>query len=332
MNEESPVSSPEPADIFLWANHTDSIKNDVAIELFLFNKNYTVYSTDTTNGLEAQLKPLFLYDLIGQVIFGAGTGMSIREYEKSEAEENVLLYTSLDKVQHAAGLLHSIEKNAHEIIPFSEEEHDFKTIKGIIARCTEPANPGKYFYVIKAIQQNNALKGPTVWEFRDGKFDRFSPDLGVKIPTDNQVLIVDGSVFAFNVKKFEKLFQYDYKQQLLADQKVSEIERHYKLSFPDGIDLQTLVRDRKKVVSKLQKLTVGEISQNQVLEYADDLELELMTDDAGAIIILDGKDLDTFVGLINEDYITSQVTGKRYEITGKKLLDEPSGSEPPRGI
>jgi hypothetical protein len=60
------------------------------------------------------------------------------------------------------------------------------------------------------------------------------------------------------------------------------------------------------------------------------MQLEIMTDDAGAIIILDGNDLDTFVNLINEDYITSQLTGRRYEVKNKKLLGDPEG-EPPRG-
>lgn len=96
------------------------------------------------------------------------------------------------------------------------------------------------------------------------------------------------------------------------------------------MSLQDLVKDRKKVITKLQKLEVGGVTQEQAVEYADDMQLELMTDDAGAIIIMDGNDLDTFVNLINEDYITSQITGKRYEIKSKKLLDEPEG-EPPRG-
>jgi len=91
-----------------------------------------------------------------------------------------------------------------------------------------------------------------------------------------------------------------------------------------------LVRDRKKIVNKLQKMEIGEITQEQALEYADEMQIELMTDDAGAIIIMDGNDLDMFVNLINEDYITSEITGKRYEIKSKKLLDDPEG-EPPRG-
>ena len=43
-----------------------------------------------------------------------------------------------------------------------------------------------------------------------------------------------------------------------------EIERKYKLSFPDGLDLQTLVRDHKKAATKLQKMDeIGEISQEK---------------------------------------------------------------------
>ena len=176
----------------------------------------------------------------------------------------------------------------------------------------------------------NVIQGATSWEFRNGKFEAFQSDFGWKVPADSQVLIVDKDIFIFNQSKFERLFNYEFKKQLLADQKVAEIEKQFKLSFPDGLDLQTVVRERKKIVTKLQKMEIGAVTQEQALEYADQMQLELMTDDAGAIIIMDGNDLDMFVNLINEDYITSEITGRRYEIKSKKLLDEPEG-EPPRG-
>jgi hypothetical protein len=261
---------------------------------------------------------------------GAGTGLSVRDFELSEGEENVLLRTDLAKVGRAETLLHLIEKERHDIVEFSQEEHEFKRIKGILARFTHKDDPKKAFYVVKAISQGQVLNGATSWEFRDGKFGSFQADVGLKMPDDNQVLIIEGDIFVFNQAKFEKLFNYEYKKQLLADQKVEEIEKQYKLSFPDGLDLQTLVRERKKIVNKLQKMEIGSVTQEQAMEYADGMQLELMTDDAGAIIIMDGNDLDMFVNLINEDYITSEITGKRYEIKSKKLLDEPDG-EPPRG-
>lgn len=322
--------TPETTDIFLWANNTDGVKKDLDVELFLFNKNYTPYSTNFASDLNAQIKPLFLYDLVNFVNMGAGTGLSVRDYELSDGEENTLLRTDLAKVGRAETLIHVIEKERHDIVEFSQEEHEFKRIKGILARFTHKDDPKKVFYAVKAVSQGQVLNGATSWEFRDGKFGTFQADVGLKMPADNQVLIIDKDIFVFDQSKFEKLFNYDYKKQALADQKVAEIEKQFKLSFPDGLDLQSLVRERKKIVTKLQKMEIGAVTQEQAIEYADGMQLELMTDDAGAIIIMDGNDLDMFVNLINEDYITSEITGKRYEIKSKKLLGEPEG-EPPRG-
>jgi len=325
---------PEPresTDIFLWANNIDAVKKELDVELFLFNKNFTPYSTHFATELNAQIKPLFLYDLVNFVTMGAGTGLSVRDFELSDGEENTLLRTDLEKVGRAETLLHLIEKERHDIVEFSQEEHEFKRIKGIIARFTHKDDPKKAFYAIKAVSQGQVLNGATSWEFRDGKFGAFQADVGLKMPADNQVLIIEKDIFVFDQGKFEKLFNYDYKKQALADQKVEEIAKHFKLSFPDGLDLQSLVRERKKIVNKLQKMDIGAVTQEQAIEYADTMQLDLMTDDAGAIIIMDGNDLDTFVNLINEDYITSEITGKRYEIKSKKLLDDPEG-EPPRGL
>lgn len=321
----------QTTDIFLWANQADAVKNELDVEFFLFNKNYTPYKTNFAKELNAQIKPLFLYDYINYVRMGAGTGLAVREYEMSEGEDNVLLHTHLDNVGRAETLIHVIEHEYSDLLEFSEEDHEFKRMKGIIAKFSQPDDPKKYFYVVKQIQQSQVLKGSTAWEFRDGKFGAFQADIGLKVPADNQLLIVDKDIFAFNPKKLESIFNYDYKKQLLADKKAEEIENKYNLSFPDGLDLQTLVRERKKTVNKLQKMEIADITQEQVLEYADEMQLELMSDEKGAIIIMDGEDLDTFVNLINEDYITSEITGRRYEIKSKKPLDEPTGGEPPRG-
>ncbi len=317
-------------DIFLWANQTDAKKNDLDIELFLFNKNYTPFSMPLGPSVDQQLRPIFLFDYINQVNLGAGTGLSIRDYELSEGEDNVLLRTDLEKVGRAETLIHTIEYSRGEVVEFSEAEHEFKRMKGIVARFTDKSDPKKVFYTVKLIAQGQVLKNTLAWEFTDGKFNTFKPEVGFKLPDDNQVLIVGGDIFAFNTSKFERMFGYEYKKQVIADKKVAEIEKEYKLSFPEGLDLNALVKERKKTVNKLQKLEIGTIKQEQVIDYADEMQLDLMSDDSGSIIIMDGGDLDTFVNLINEDYVESKITGNRYEIKSKKLLGEPEG-EPPRG-
>ena len=312
----------ETTDIFLWANQTDAKKNDLQIELFLFNKNYTPYAMPLNGDVEQQLRPLFLFDYINQVNLGAGTGLSVRDYELSEAEENVLLRTDLTKVGRAETLIHLIEHERGDIVEFSETEHEFKRMKGLIARFTDPNDPEKVFYTVKLIQQGQTLKSALAWEFSDGKFGAFKAEVGFKVPDDNQVLIIGQDTVEAGCT--------GTCSQVIADKKVAEIEKEYKLSFPEGLDLNALVKERKKTINKLQKLEIGEVKQEQVLDYADEMQLELMSDDNGAIIIMDGNDLDMFVNLINEDYIESKITGKRYEIKSKKLLGEPEG-EPPRG-
>ena len=331
MAEEAKTDERKVTDIFLWANQMDDQKNDLEVELFLFNKNYTPFSVKVDDTLAAQLKPFFLLDHINFVNLGAGTGLSVRDYELSEAEENVLLRTELEKVGRAETLLHLIEKERADIVDFNETDHEFKKIKGMVARFTSKKNPDVLFYTVKLLQASGSLKGVTAWQVNGSTFETFKADVGFKIPVDNQVAIIGGDIFIFNQSKFERLFNYDFKKQALADKQVAEIERRYKLSFPEGLDLQSLVRDRTRTINKLQKLEIGEVSQEQAIEYADEMQLDLMADDDGSIIIMDGSDLDTFVNLINEDYITSAITGKRYEIKSKKLLKDAEG-EAPRGM
>ena len=164
----------ETTDIFLWANQTDAKKNDLLIELFLFNKNYTPYAMPLKGDVEQQLRPLFLFDYINQINLGAGTGLGVRDYELSEAEDNVLLRTDLGKVGRAETLIHLIEHERGDIVEFSETEHEFKRMKGVIARFTDPNDPEKIFYTAKLIQQGQTLKSALAWEFSDGKFGAFT--------------------------------------------------------------------------------------------------------------------------------------------------------------
>ena len=199
----------EQTDIFLWANNTDGIKKELDVEFFLFNRNYTPYSTNFSNELNSQIMPVFLYDLINYVNMGAGTGLSVRDYEMSDSEENVLLRTDLESVGRAATLLNLIETQRSDIVEFSESEHEFKRIKGILARFTHKDSPKKPFYVVKLISQSQVLNGSTSWAFRGGKFGAFQADFGLKTPIDNQVLIIGSDIFVFNQSKFERLFNYD---------------------------------------------------------------------------------------------------------------------------
>ncbi len=314
----------EQTDIFLWANQADRDKDQLAIDLFLFTKGYTVYATNYAKELKAQLKVLFLYDMISTVQTGAATGMMVRDFEAAAAEDNVLERTDLDKVEHAQEVIEQILYGEEGLEVFREGDHEFKKVKGIVARFTKPG--GQPFFVAKLLPQSQVLKGATAWMYNGDSFQPFSADAGLRITPDNQVLIASIDIFAFNETKFIRMFGYDAKKFAVAEEKIKEIEAHFKLKFPDGMTFDSLVRDTPSLVSKLQKVDPTIVTQEQIVDHADEMGLELMTDDAaGEIIIMDAKDAAKFVNLLNDDYVTSDMTGIKYELKGKKeLRDTPA--------
>ncbi|HSH55371.1 MAG TPA: Kiwa anti-phage protein KwaB-like domain-containing protein [Candidatus Limnocylindrales bacterium] len=306
-------------DVFAWANNLVQFKDELKIDLYFFNKNNVVYRTNVTEDLKKQLEPLFIDDLLEFVLEGADNGLIVRGFEQAEGEDNVLQRTRLSKVEKAAEVLNWLKTQEHEIELFNEEEHDIKRVKGIIARVSHQQMP-KTFYVIKALPQSQVMKGSAGWMIRDNKFIKFDADAALRVPADNQLLVLEQDMYVFSQAKLKSLFGYDAKEASIAEKKVEEIQQNYKLSFGEGDSMNSLLKGKKSLIKKLQKIETDQITQDDLLSHGEEIGVELMTDDNGAIIIMDSKDLEKFVNLLNDDYIESPLTGIRYEIQKKREL------------
>jgi hypothetical protein len=324
INSEEIDKNSVDFDIFEWANHVVRVKNDLDAEFFVVNKRYTPYFLPVASELKPQIAPVFVLEILNEIEKGAGLGLEIREYEKSEAEPGVLLYSTRKQVTNAAHVLDLIENSREGIETFNEYDHEFKTIKMVVAKFSH--KDFKPFYVVKQINGASSLNERSAWEIgSSGKLEEFKASAAFRVPTDNQVLIVEDRIFAFSPKKFEAMFGYNYKKQAIADKKLEQILARYQLNFPEGQDLNTLVAGRAKTIAKLQNLELGTKTQEEIVDYSGEMALDLMTADDGAIIIMDGHDVDTFVSLLNDDFMTSDLTGLKYEIKGKKMLESGGG-------
>ncbi len=306
-------------DVFAWANNLVQYKDELKVELFFISKNYVLYKTNLADGLKKQLEPIFVDEMLEYILEGIDKGLIVRGFEQAEAEEHVLQRTQVHKVDKLRETLGWLKTQEHEIVLFKEEEHDINHMKGVMARVTHPEMKTP-FYVAKVLPKSQVMKGRTGWMLRGDKFIPFDADAALRLPSDPQLLVLDQDLYVFSQPKLKTLFGYDAKEQAVAESKIREIEEMYRLSFGEGMGIQNLVKDKKALVKKLQKLDVGKVTQEQILEQADDMELNLMPDDSGAIIIMDDKDIAKFINLMNEDYMESPVTGERYEIIKKRLL------------
>jgi hypothetical protein len=215
--------------------------------------------------------------------------------------------------------MHWIKTQEHEIEPFVEEEHDIKRIKGVLARCSHP-DMKQPFYIIKQLPSSQMMKGNASWMLRNNVFKKFDADAALRIPTENHLLVLDQDLYVFNQGKLKSLFGYDAKEASIAEKKVNEILENFKLSFADGENMQSLIKGKRATIKKLQKIEPSLVKQDDLVAHAEELGIDIMVDDNGAIIILDSKDMEKFVNLLNDDYIESPMTGLRYEIKSKKLL------------
>lgn len=323
---EKPSEEYQETDVFAWANNLLQYKEDLKIELFLISKSYIPYRTTLSPELKKQLEPLFIDGLLEYLFEGAENGMTVRGFEQAEAETGVLQRTQVSKVENAGAVLRWIRTQEHEIETFNDDEHEFGRMKGMLARVSHPEMKHEV-YVAKVLPKSNVMQGRTGWMIRGGKFVPFDADAALRVPADNQLLIIDQDLFVFSQARLKQLFSYDAKEALVAEQKVEEINANFRLSFPEGENLQTMVASKKGAVKKLQKINPSLVKQEQLLEHANELGVDLMEDDSGAIIIMDEKDLGKFVNLLNDDYMESPLTGQRYEIIKKKLLQPDDESE-----
>jgi hypothetical protein len=314
-----PTENYQETDIFLWANNLVQYVDELKIDLYFFNKNYVVYRTKLGGEVARQMRPLFLDEVLEYVLGGIENGLVVRGFEEAESEENVLQRTQVKNVDKLVEVLNWLKTQKSEIENFDEEEHDLKRIKGVIAYCTHK-DLDKPFYLIKNLPSSQIMKGHTAWQLKDGLFKPFDKMTALKIPGENQLLVVGQDLFVFNQSKLKSLFGYDAKAASIAAKKVAEIEANFNLSFIEGASLQALVKGRPATIRKLQKIEPSLVKQEELIAHAEEMDIDLMVDDSGAIIIMDDKDLTKFVNLLNDDYVESPMTGQRYEILRKKPL------------
>jgi hypothetical protein len=309
----------EETDVFAFANNLVQYKDELKIEVFLLNKNNVMYRTSRSDELNKQMEPLFIDEILEYVLEGAEQGLIVRGFEQAEAEEKVLQRTRVKNVDKLVEVMHWIKTQEHEIEAFVEEEHDIKRIKGVLARCSHP-DMKQPFFVIKQLPTSQMLKGNASWMLRNNVFKKFDADAALRIPSENHLLVIDQDLYVFNQAKLKSLFGYDAKESSIAERKVNEILENFKLSFADGENMQSLVKGKRATIKKLQKIEPSLVKQDDLVAHAEELGIDIMVDDNGAIIIMDSKDLEKFVNLLNDDYIESPMTGLRYEIKSKKLL------------
>jgi hypothetical protein len=316
-------------DIFLWANQADSMKKGLQCELFLFNKNAVLYSLRVSPALEIELPMMFLYGIINEIQTDAAIGVNVVnlvDYDKRDSKQ--LPYLPLSDVDRVRYLVRQIEEDRAGIFEFSTHNHEFKRMKGIVAHYTHPDDKNVSFYVAKYLPPSASISVGHVWDFDGGNAESHLADVTVNMPMDNQMLIVGGEIFIFDQSKFAKAFDYNIQDIRTSDEIGEAISNRYSLILPNMFnDFAVMARESKSTLKRLLEVNTESLpSQETVLDIADNMAIELMTDDKGNIILFDTKDANKFLDIVNDNYLSSE-TGNHYLVKSKKPLEIKSNEE-----
>ena len=307
-------------DIFQWASWADANKKDLIVSPFLFNKNYTPYALYTSEELGQQLKALFLYDIISAVEMGAAIGLSVRDFATTEQADNTLRYSELESIQNANTLVHLIEDTIGAEA-FNEYEHELKRMHGIAVQFRKQSHPEQTFYIVKQLQKSQILDRNLSWQIKGDNLCALDIDGTIKMPVDNQVLIASGKVFAFNPKKFVGLFRQDPSRGAAVKLIIKLLIDKFALAFPEGLSIEQLADDNKSLMAALMKLDTEHLpSLGDIVDYADEMNLALTTNDEGGVVIMDSRDAMMFVNMLSDNYVDSGLTGAHYLVKNKQLI------------
>ncbi len=319
-DSNKPLESSDDTDVFAWANNLVQYKDELNLDLFFISRNYTLYKTKVDASLKKFLEPIFIDEILEYILEGVEQGLVVRNFEEAEAEHKVLQRTKIQNIASLKEVMNWLNHQYAEIPLFSEEEHDFRRIRGVMTKVTYPNTKIDPFYVFKVLPKSQVMTSKMSWLLKDSKFVKFDGEAVMQLSLDPQLLLLADDLYVFNQTKLKQLFGYDAKEASVAASKVKEILENFKLRFDDGMDLNKIVEGKKALIKKLQKVDAGLVSQEDLLSHAEEMGVDLMQDETGAIIIMDDKDATKFVNLLNDDYVESPMTGMRYEIVNKKAL------------
>lgn len=309
----------DTSDIFLWANTIDAVKNELAIDVFLFTKGYTVYSLPHTTSTNVALRTLCLYDMVSTVQTGAATGMNILPSERYTGEANTVMRESVERVTHAQEVIEQVEFGCLEF----NNDIDPKNLKGIVVRFSKPGMDNTY--IVKELKQSQLLRAAAGFVVQDSKLHEANYDFSFKLMPDSQVLIYQNTIFAFSLTKFVSLFDYDPVMLQMVRAKGALVDEAYKLKFPDLIQsIDFAIGTNKTLGKKLLDVELGLISQKEALDIIDKHSLGLMVTENDEIILDDKKAIGIFLDLLLDNFVTGG-TGIDYVASTKHQLRSGEG-------
>ncbi len=250
----------------------------------------------------------------------------IIKLSSADERKNALYYYDLDELPLEMERLKDISNtlNEREIFNFRED-----SLSQIIALIVVIGNENqnliiyKQQYPVSLLNRDRYMLTPIPHENRLKRFDQ---DI-LRIDFNYQFFLWNDIVYISDIEKMEKICSF---HDIIIDEAKKSIQKIEEIQILDNIEVLNDELDNMTFARKLTRIykdskVLGKVSNQAIIEFSQkhhyfrNHPLKL-TDSKDKFILDTKRSKETFIKLMNDDLLTSQLTNSDYESLAKNTL------------
>jgi len=297
---------------------------DAGMEVYFVMKDNNIFKANIRQKEQNNLKQIFIAELNETII--NNPKLIVMNISTADERQNIIYEYDMD-IPDNLSIINSKIFNENTTY-FSFDENKLSDINAIILLIGDPDNQ------ILIYKQNNPLSifrkdsgGLSFTKKRnENLFVEMDNDV-LKINSKFDFFKIEDKLFILNIKTLERFFGFHEVIKTEAEKGIKEIE---KFELIDNIDSLRELLDEVSFARKLTKISqtspvLGHVANEEIIKFASNhpaLKNKLKANKLGTKFTLNTKKAkQLFLKLLNDDYLTSDLTSKYYDSLAKDSIE-----------
>lgn len=303
---------------------TRTVKDGISARASVPNKyDYKCYTINTDQSIQKELHTFFVEKMIH---CSNEDKYVIENYSivTDDLEKKILTYTKKERIHSFMHIVDRDLKNPSEL-PFVNDLADLA--EDLWAYIIEIVINGRVICGLRKMSPSKVLvagkKKSIMASFSMNEQSLvLSRDHSIVFDKNLDAIYVDGKFFVIQKGNFEEIVGLESEYRGVARTVARRI--HHSPLFSLNFDLMGEIENKNRFIRKLAKIEgeVGNVDIDRIKKMKRTAEQfgQHFVFKSGKIIVNDAKELDIVIKLLDDYYLLSQQTGKKYEASVKKEL------------
>ncbi|QGQ93799.1 DUF4868 domain-containing protein [Paenibacillus psychroresistens] len=275
---------------------------------------FTVYKTVHSPALSTAFFDMFklsLDELIRHQV-------NIEPYDINMDSNESPQYIPLENVTHAPLINQPIINDATtEIFEYVDDD----TIKKMWAYAVKVTFDDEHIIYYRKYSSGKILR-PGIFNaiaYNGGRFTHVEENI-FQIPNDVDAFSFNNEIVVLQPMNFERIFGYEELYETASQNALQQIAATH--NYVNMVDLSTFVgtdgRKKRKLAAILNNGLIPQMGFDQICTTIQLYNLDIQINQATQEFTLTAKNAFLFLKALNDDYLRSEITANRYEISSKR--------------